>query len=127
MVEVTFRPNATESLISATQPTGQLACVIDYDDNTQLSSFATAAAYSNCVTVPVTKPLRRCFKPRIAVAGYGGSVFTQFTNAEFPWTDTSSTALVGYGLKMFLETGATGALASYNMTVRSWFEFKNTR
>jgi hypothetical protein len=127
MVEVTFRPQATESIVSATQPIGNLVVVIDYDDQTPLSSFAQACAYSNAVVVPVTKPLRRCFKPRVAIAGYGGSTFTQYTNQPFPWTDTTSANLVGYGLKLFLETGVTGALASFNMTARVHFEFRSTR
>jgi hypothetical protein len=127
MVEVTFRPQATESLISATQPVGNFVAVIDYDDQTPLSSFAQACAYSNAIVVPVTKPLRRCFRPRVAIAGYGGATFTQYTNQAFPWTDTTSTSLIGYGLKLFLETGVTGALASYNMTVRVYFEFRSTR
>jgi hypothetical protein len=127
MVEFFLRPHASESPIASTQPTGQLAVVIDYDDTNVLGSIAVADAYANCITVTPLKTVRRCFRPRSAVAGYGGGAFSSYSNVPFPWTDCTSTSMKGYGIKTIIETGTAGALQTYDLQARLFVEFRSTR
>lgn len=124
-VEAILRPQAQAS--APTAPSGgELLSVIDYDDSSNLTTIAQATEYDNCVITSPWQVSRRCFKPRVAVAAYGGA-FTSFANMEAPWIDAASTAVQHYGIKYALTTGITGSLAVFDQIINSVWEFRATR
>jgi hypothetical protein len=126
MIEIRLTPHAPNAFITSTQPVGQLYTVLDYDDATALASGAAAVAYSDCIVSPPYANQRRCFRPRVALAAYSGA-FTSYANVASPWIDASSSTVNHYGVKTWIDPGAAGALAVYDLVVRTHFEFRSTR
>jgi len=112
---------------STTAMAGQLYTVLDYDDNTVLSSVAAALAYDNCIASPAYQLQRRCFAPRIALAAYGGVSFTAYANSAAQWIDCSSSTVVHYGLKACCDAGIAAALQVWDLQIRAFIEFRATR
>jgi hypothetical protein len=112
---------------STTAMSGQLYTVLDFDDNSILGSVAAALAYENCIASPAYQVQRRCFKPRVALAAYGGVSFSAYANAAAQWIDCSSSTVVHYGLKACCDAGTTGALQIWDLQIRSHVEFRATR
>jgi len=113
------------SVTSSTQNAGYLHSVIDYDDSTVLSSLGAAEEYDNCITTRGIDRHRRCFKPRIAMAAYGGS-FTQFANnSGDEWIDVASTGVQYYGIK--IACAQVSATLTFNTMQRAWLQFRCTR
>lgn len=97
-IEFWIWPRAGNQNVGASVDQGLLASVVDYDDASSLSSFASALDYSNvCVTSGRDGHYRR-FKPHVAVAAYSGA-FTSFANEESPWLDMASPGVQHYGVK----------------------------
>jgi len=128
MVEVIMNPQTTQGIPTTTfgPPKGQLYSVIDYDDATNLTTTAAADAYANVIVSSVTNPSRRCFKPRVALAVYGGA-FTSFANAADQWIDCASTGVQHYGVKYACDIGTTSNTVSYDQVVRILVSFRNSR
>jgi hypothetical protein len=72
--------------------------VVDYDDSIVPSSFGQLEDYQNNLTTQTTWSHYRKFIPHVAVATYSGS-FVSFGNVENQWIDSSSPAVLHYGLK----------------------------
>lgn len=104
---------------------GQFASVIDYDDATALTTFAQALDYTNVVSTDVTTAHYRKWVPHVAMAAYGGGVFTSFANVTSPWIDAASTGVVHYGLK----TAATvsNIPQTYDLLLRIHSKWRNLR
>jgi len=128
IIEVTFNPQTTEGIPTTTfgPPKGLFRTVLDYDDGTALSSAGQADAYANAIETEVIKPQRRCYRPRIAVAGYAGA-FNGFTNIAAPWIDAASSSIQHYGLKYYVDVGTTSNTVSYDVVCRVLFEFRASR
>jgi len=129
MLEVTLWPQTTEGIPTTTvgPPKGFVRTVIDYDDAANLTVVGAADAYANCITTEVTSPIRRCWKPRIAVAAYAGSTFTGFVNSESQWLDAASSSIVYYGLKFAIDNGTTGNVVGFDLSCRALFEWRASR
>jgi hypothetical protein len=126
-VEIFLRPQANQSLITGTKPVGNLYTVLDFDDANTTISIANLEAYENCITSAVYEPQRRCFVPRLALAAYGAGAFTSYANSAPMWLDAASGSIAHFGLKAGIDVGATGALAVYDLTVRTAFSFRASR
>jgi len=125
-VEVWIRPQASQATMAASLPGGELYTVIDYDDAVALTSQAAALAYSDCVVSDLVTTQRRCLKPRLALAAYSGA-FTSYASVDPTWIDCSSTGVLHYGVKYYVDQGVGGLLASWNVTTRALFRFRSTR
>jgi len=124
MIEIVLRPQSNTNT-AATSNYGELATVLDYDDGTALSTFSAAIQYQNCIVTPGYEQVRRCFKPRVALAAYSGT-FTSYANSPGEtWIDSSSTGVKFYGMKYVWTT--TSVVCTYDMVVRAHIQWKNTR
>lgn len=127
--KISFRTWATQSSVEASgaNNNGQLSAImhsiLDFDDNTappvtgagvfnQLREFAS---YRTQNFINDGKPLKRVCKPRIAMAAYGGSVFTSYANMKAPWIDANSPDVKHYGMKFGWTVQAPGAAVAYNL------------
>lgn len=122
MVEVVFRPRVIP--VSAATNTGLLATVIDFDDSTNLASFAQAEDYENVMVGKGDESQRRTLIPHAALAAYSG-VFTSFANVQNQWLDAASAGVIHYGIKTAWT--ATDVAYTTDITVRYWIEFRNVR
>jgi len=123
-LELIFTPHLTDS--TSTQPQGYLYTVLDLDDSTPFTATSQAQDYSSCITTRLVRPVRRCWKPRIAFATYAGA-FTGFANVSESWIDCASTTVQHYGLKYALDQGAAAFLQVFDLTVRVRLSFRNVR
>lgn len=98
MVEVWTQPQSTTTTTSILPSTGLLHTVIDYDDDTALTTVGQALDYTNVLIGSGVDGHYRRFVPHCAVAAYSGT-FVSFTNVESPWIDAASPAVRHYGLK----------------------------
>jgi hypothetical protein len=99
--------------------------IVDYDDNTALTSSAQARSFESCVIVPPGVECVRQFQPRVALAGYTGT-FTGYANVAPPWIDAASTNVQHYGIKLYIP-GATAAqtqLQSWTVEREYWISFR---
>jgi len=124
MVETTFRPRSTFAATSATVNPGLLAIVVDNDDSNNLTSFAQAEDYENCITGTGLQTQTRTQVPHAAIAAYSGS-FSSYANVASPWIDCTSPGVIHYGIKTAWT--ATDIVYTTDITNRYWFEFRNVR
>jgi len=101
-----------------------VASVIDYDDNTNLTTYAQALDYVNCVSTEGRFAHYRKFVPHCAVAIYSGA-FTSYENVTAPWIDAASTGVLHYGIKV--ASTQASAVTVYDLTVRLHTEWRNVR
>jgi len=124
--EVLLTPRITMATQVSPYPAGFLYTVLDYDDATALTSVQAAQNYASCIVTPVTEAVRRCVKPRIAVAAYSGA-FTSFANMSDQWIDAASTGVIHYGIKCAMDVGTASALAVYDLEQTVVFQFRSQR
>jgi len=103
---------------------GEVATVVDYDDTTNLSTFAAAEDYQNCQVGKTIEGHYRKFVPHIAVAAYSGA-FTSFMNLNEQWIDCSYPGVLHYGVKV-ASTVTTNA-ATFDALIRYHVSFRNVR
>lgn len=124
--EVLLTPRITQANQVSPYPAGYLYTVLDYDDSAALTSVQAAQNYSSCIVTPVTEPVRRCIKPRIAMAAYSGA-FTSFANVADQWIDAASTGVIHYGIKCAMDVGTASALVTYDLEQTVVFQFRSQR
>jgi len=102
-------------------------CVIDYDDDSALTSATNASAYSNCVVLNPGESVERVFQPRMAVAAYSGT-FTGYANMAPEWIDAASNNVRHYGLKFWVPaaTAAQTTLQSWDVTIELFIRFRKS-
>jgi len=98
--------------------------VIDYDDASNLTTYAQALDYTNVVETQISNGHYRKFVPHVAVAAFSGT-FTSYENVTAPWIDCSSTAVQHYGLK--IASPATSVSSTITATYRLHVSFRNVR
>jgi hypothetical protein len=99
--------------------------IVDYDDNTAITTAAAARSYESCVIVPPGESCSRQFQPRIAVAAYNGA-FSGYANMPAQWIDAATANVQHYGVKVFVP-GATAAqtqLQSWTVEREYWISFR---
>jgi len=79
-----------------------MASVLDYDDNSALTTLAAAQEYDTCLQAPLINGHYRSLKPHVAVAAYSGA-FTSFANMQNQWIDCASSGVQHYGIKYVAE------------------------
>jgi hypothetical protein len=128
MVEFILNPRVTQLGLPATTPAmgGFLYTVIDYDDSTMPTLVTQALGYSTCIVTPYNMPVRRCFKPRIAVSAYNGS-FTGYTNLADQWIDSASNNVAHFGVKVSLDTSPSTSLQVFDAIIRTDWEFRSSK
>ncbi len=120
LVEIWLCPQQDESLSYDVN----LASVIDYDDATALTTYASALDYVNVVSTNGLVAHYRKFVPHCSLAAYSGS-FTSNANVAAPWIDAVSTSVQHYGFKVALSQSTQ--VLSYDMTYRLTTEWRNVR
>lgn len=127
-VEVFLNPHTTigESFATTGPPSGLAYSVIDYDNSSTPSTVAQMLSYATCITSPITSRIRRCLRPRMALAAYSGA-FTSYANMQGEWIDAVSPSVQHYGLKVLLDIGTAGNLQSYDLVYRVYTEWRATQ
>jgi hypothetical protein len=115
-IRMTIQPqeNAIGLFTNSTTSVTPLYSVIDYDNDSAITSSTLATSYQNCVILQPGKSCERTFVPRVAVATYGGA-FTAFGNMDSPWIDSASPSTRLYGIKIFV-----GGVTAAQTTLQSW-------
>jgi hypothetical protein len=121
-LETMFYPGATN--VAGVASFGHVHSVIDYDDSASITP-AQALDYPNVLISNIQDTVVRSFQPHIALAAYGGGVFTSFANATSPWLDCSSTGIVHYGIKVAVNP--TVIAVTFDSVVRAHLQFRNSR
>jgi len=96
-IEVWITPTSTTNL---NQTVVLYDAVVDYDDDTTPTTINQLLNYTNCVQQTATSGVYFRFVPHVAVAAFGGGVFTSFKNERASWIDSGSPAVRHYGIKM---------------------------
>lgn len=110
-VECKFVPNITEAL-SSTPLSGGVYSVIDLDDANLFTSVTDALDYNSLQTWKPMETIQVAFRPRVAQAVFGSSVFGSFANTVAPWIDAASATAEHYGLKIAIGTTTTAVTYS---------------
>jgi hypothetical protein len=126
-VEVRLRPTFGTSPTGGGNSTGSgtLVTVIDYDDASALTTPGQALNYANAIQTEGWQGARRCFRPRIAMAAYDGTVFTGYANMGDVWLDAASPDIPHYGVKSYWSTVA--ANLTMDLQVTYWLAFRASR
>jgi len=122
MLELTLLPGS--GTVVSGGNSGMLSTVIDYDDGTNLTTVAQALDYATCLTTDGVTRHKRTYHPHTAEAAYSGA-FTSFANRSNSWIDCASNSVQYYGLKT--AWSATTSIYVYDIIVRAWIQFRNTR
>jgi hypothetical protein len=117
MIEFILTPRLQDPGLTGSA-VGYSYVVLDYDDASTPGSIPALTSYSNCITSSVAHPVRRCFRPRIAVAAYGAGAFTSYKNEAAGWIDMSSTAVPHFGVKCGVDPYLTGTPQVFDSTTR---------
>jgi hypothetical protein len=107
-----------------------LFCVIDYDDNTALSSAANARAYNTAIELGCDETCTRVFRPRAQMQVNNASGTTGGIVSVAPdWVDCSTASVNHYGVKFFISqaTAAQTTLASWNIFWDVYISFRGVR
>lgn len=111
-----------------------LYSVLDYDDDTALTSATIARQYNSCLVHQYnenSKPHVRYFTPSCLQQVYESNVATAYAPKFGQWLDVNDNATPHYGIKFLLTalSSVTTAdlTAGYQVDVCYYLEFKNTR
>lgn len=127
-VTVQFRPLfSRQNFVPGSDIPPLIYTVVDYDDGVVPSSLATLREYQN-LTIHECDPFAVSFRPRIAMAAYGGA-FTSYANMGNTWVDCASSGVLHYGLKIGITNGLAGQthLQQWYLSVKLEVEFRNVR
>jgi hypothetical protein len=120
-VDVKFIPNVTQA-ISSTPISGGVYSAIDLDDANLFTSITDPLDYNSVSLWKPMETIQLSFKPRVAVAIYGSSVFGSFANSAPMWIDAASTNVEHYGLKM--AWGTFSSAVTYSPVFRVHVEWR---
>jgi len=123
--EVWIQPVPNNSQTENNLLSSEFATVVDYDDNTNLTSYASALDYPGCVSSSLSNGHWHTFVPRIALAAYGASAFTSYANMADVWIDCASAAVSHYGVKVAAQASAVATTVT--IQTRLTFEFREVR
>jgi hypothetical protein len=126
-----FSPNQdipNSSAVAQLNASAYLICAIDYDDDSALTSVASALGYSNSRIIGQGKMATVAIKPCCemlmdAVSGTGTSA------RRGVWLATSNTAIKHYGFKTLIPqvTGSSPVPPSWRLILKCGISFKNNR
>ncbi len=93
--------NLTVASNASTQTVSPILAAFDPDDSTTPTSDTDVLSYPTCKVFPGYKVWKYHFKPRAAIAAYGGA-FSQFADFD-QWCDCASDDVEWYALKVWQE------------------------
>lgn len=103
--------------------TGLFCTVLDYDDDSALSSLNQALDYKSAYSCSTNANFKRTLIPRIAMAAYSGSFTSYAEGKSGQWLDCASPGVIHYGLKCVINP--TVPQTQYHVVVRAHIQFKN--
>lgn len=134
-VKVKMTPYSTASMLQTGVTTNNnqslgliLHSCIDYDD---ASAFAASSTGINAMRQFLSyrtrnfingRPVKIYFKPRIAMAAFGGGVFGSYASATPKWIDCDSSSVQHYGTKWIWESFQPDS----SVPVFVWFKIEAT-
>jgi hypothetical protein len=124
-IEVWLLPGLSTSALQS-GVSGNLYSATDYDDDNTPTSSTQFQQYTNSIQTPLNMGHYRRWKPHVAQALYGASLFTQFGNLTAPWIDSGSVAVAHYGFKALTAGAASsGTVVSFQLIARIHFQCRN--
>lgn len=126
-ITVRFIPMQRDQITSLNS-VGQLATIIDHDDNNAPASYDEMRQYPSYRTKSLTDYHSVTFKPCVANAVYSGSSFTGYGSMKDAWIDMASPSVVHYGLKVGVQNCMlpTNSLL-YDIEITAVLEFSDVR
>jgi len=102
-----------------------LYSILDYDDSATPSALSVLQQYDTLKMTQAGQIHTRVLNPRIAIAAYSVS-FSSFAQANsMVWIDSANVNVQYYGVKIYIQAGAN--VTTYDVTVRSTMQFRNSR
>lgn len=102
---------------------GLFLTVIDYDDDTLLTSNNQAFDYKSCLSMGTSATFKRTLIPRMSFAAYSGAFTSYAEGKSGQWIDCASPSVIHYGIKTVL--GASIPQTQYQVVIRAHIQFKN--
>jgi len=104
--------------------TAPIFTVLDFDDSTS-TLISALLQYDTLKVAPPTVFFERSYKPRTAVAAYGGA-FTQFAQgSKNLWIDSASPGVFYFGIKYGVPLNSAGV--SWTVATTVWVQAKSQR
>lgn len=128
-IVIKFMPRGNMNQASATnnQIMGTYLTAIDLDDTANISTEDALRQFVTCQEYEMYQPHTRQFKPHVAIAAYGGSVFTSFANAGNQWIDFANTGVPHYGCRTMLTNTNNNNDCYIDVRCEYYFSCKNVR
>lgn len=125
-IEAWIVPRIGPAQITTTANAGFLVSAVDYDDAADWTSVFQGTQYHNSVVTPGVQGHYHKWRPRFALAAYGSGSFASYANEDCDtWIDCGYPSVQFYGLKTASEP--TDVVYTYDLIVRSKWEFRNSR
>jgi len=106
--------------------TQQMYSVIDYDDANTPTTAQQLLQYTNVQSSSLICGHYKKFRPHVAKALFGSSLFNQYGNEQSPWIDVASTLVSHYGIKVIFDQAAsTVQQVPVQLFTRIWIQFRN--
>lgn len=102
-----------------------LITVIDYDDATIPAAASTLLQYDNCKQSMYPNPHFVTLRPRMAMAAFGGGLFSSYANVAPQWVDAASNTVEHYGIKGCLKQSSSNIV--YRVYADYYLTFKSAR
>lgn len=134
-IDLQFRPRSNAlNQVNVASPNDLLPglmVVVDYDDDTALSTKTDAQQYDNVVRAQAYEGVRVRFRPTIDPAIFASGAFTGYAIEESDkmWLDINSNTISHYGVKWCAELMRTSATTTIAWDVWAYYTvgYKNTR
>jgi hypothetical protein len=125
-VEVWLNPIGPATAPGYSPPNGsRFISVTDYDDANTVGSSGSLLQYENSSAGSLQMGHYRSFRPHMAVAAYGNSVFTSFKNTVSDWIDCGSTTVQHYGIKCGVDATNSSNDFKIEAFTRVTIQFRN--
>lgn len=125
-VKISFIPQMTQSVsigsINNPAANARFFSVIDYNDDTPLTSIDDAREYASCKYTPILRTHKRYLKPRLQDRG------ATYTPGR-PWVNCTSPEQDYYGVKIAVEPmgSTTTQTMAYSVEAVYYLSFKNVK
>lgn len=108
---------------------GQLLTVIDLDDVTVPTQIDDILQYENmAMTTSMGELHQRCFKPAVDAEVYGAAATIGYSPRRNVWLDCNSSQVEHYGIRGWATAmGGSTAIATWDLYIDYFLEFRNTR
>lgn len=129
-VDVHFYSCANSTITDGTNKhLTQVLSVIDYDDDSYLTSVDDALEYDTVqINSTAQYHFKRTLKPRVALEIYRSAIATAYgQGAAGTWLDCSDASVPHYGIKMVIPATVVPYNCRWSIYVKYHLEFRNVR